>query len=235
MAGTFIQLKRNKETEELMKDPACFMLLAQIAYRARRTDEFNVLSLEPGEALIGDYRNIGLSEQKYRTAKNKLEKWNFATFRATYKGTIAKLLDTRIFDINIQITNGQDNELITSQQRTDNEQATTNNKDKNNNNDLEEKFNQFYALYPRKEGKGEAKKKFISLLKKDLTLFPKIMRGIEVYKQKIDLNKTEKQFIKLPGTWLNKSCWEDKPEKKEPEGITELDLINQQLKAERVK
>src|SRR5262249_10590036 len=46
----------------------------------------------------------------YRTAKQDLEKHGFATFRATGKGTrrgtIAKLIDTRVFDINAQLSNG---------------------------------------------------------------------------------------------------------------------------------
>jgi len=142
----FIQLNRSKETAELMKDYPCYMLLSLIAYRAKRTNEFTVYNLKPCEALIGDYRSCGLTEQKYRTAKKKLEEWNFATFKATSKGTIATLTDTRIYNINVDEDSEQTNELATNEQRTANGQATTNNNVKNVNNDKNvKKKNGFFS------------------------------------------------------------------------------------------
>lgn len=101
MAG-FIQLKRGATTEELMRHPECFLLLTLIAYRARRTNEgLNSDRLEIGQALIGDFKTIGLSSEKvYRTAKKKLENWNLAAFKGTNKGTVATLLNSEVYDIN---------------------------------------------------------------------------------------------------------------------------------------
>ena len=125
MKKGFLKLVRSKETEQLLKDdPNSFLLLTIIALRANWHDDFNTQGLKQGEALVGDYRNYGLTRQEYRGASLRLRKWQFATFRATNTGTIAKLLDKRIYDINAPT------EQPTTQPSS-NHQATTNEKYKN--------------------------------------------------------------------------------------------------------
>ena len=118
--GSFIKFMRSTNARELMKCPKSFILLAQIAQRARRNGELNIQNLRSGEALIGDYKSIGLTEQEYRTAKKNLEKLRIATFRGTTKGTVACLTDNTIFDINVEKSNVQANRQTTSKQRTGN-------------------------------------------------------------------------------------------------------------------
>jgi hypothetical protein len=103
----FVMLNRGEDTVDLMKDPNAYTLLSSIAYRARRNNEPNIKNLKTGEALIGDWRSIGLTESKYRSAKKRLDKYGLATFKGTKRGTIAKLTDTRIFDINEENKNGK--------------------------------------------------------------------------------------------------------------------------------
>jgi hypothetical protein len=118
---SFIKMIKSRKSIELLKDRNAFALLAQIAFRAKRTNDFSVHGLEIGEALIGDYKSIGLTEQKYRTAKAKLKTWGFITTKATNKGTIAKLINSEVFDIN------KESEQRTKQQ-DNNDPATTNKK-----------------------------------------------------------------------------------------------------------
>ena len=120
---------------ELIKEQDAFILLSIIAIRARRTNEFNIHNLNPREALIGDFANYGMTEQRYRTSKAKLVKWKFITTKSTTKGTIATLLDNGIYDINIEAGNGQANETPTDGQRTVNGQVTTNKNVKKANNE----------------------------------------------------------------------------------------------------
>jgi hypothetical protein len=61
-----------------------------------------------------------MSRQEYRTAKKKLEDWGIATFRATNKGTIAKLCDTRVYDTNPEESNQQTNTPATNEQPSSN-------------------------------------------------------------------------------------------------------------------
>ena len=216
MSGAFLQLVRSKETEELMKDPNSFMLLTQIAYRARRTDEFNVIDLEPGEALIGDYRNIGLSERKYRTAKNKLEKWKFATFKPTSKGTIAKLINSRVFDINIVTNDDQKDRQETNERRASDGQTTTNNNDNNEKNNISHlSFVEFWRLYPRKVDEGSAQKEYGNALSAGVE-HSTIMAGLNRYIEYIENSEKEERFIKYPAKWLNKKCWNDVYEQSKP-------------------
>jgi hypothetical protein len=127
-AGTgFVKLMRSETTTELLStDPQAFLLLALIAYRARYRPGESLMGLQPGEALIGDYRACGLTEQKYRSAKQRLAKYGFATFKTTSKGTVARIVDTRVFSINGCEGNGHSNGHPTDGQRTPNERPTTN-------------------------------------------------------------------------------------------------------------
>ena len=127
----FIKLMRTNELIELLhNEHNCFILITFIAYRAKRKDEFSIYGLEQGQAMIGDYKHMGLSEQQYRTAKRKLEKWGFITCEATSRGTIATIKNTRVYDINLITTNEQDNTQATDEQRTANGQLTTNNNER---------------------------------------------------------------------------------------------------------
>ena len=75
--------------------------------RAEWRSGFSQHNLKSGEAFIGDYENYGMSERSYRTAKLHLAKWSFTTFKATNKGTVAKLMDTRLFEVMTTTGDGQ--------------------------------------------------------------------------------------------------------------------------------
>jgi hypothetical protein len=134
----YVQLMRTPQTEELMKFPECFILLTLIAYRARRTnDGFNPHGLEIGQAVIGDYKSIGLSSEKvYRNAKKKLEIWKLAAFKGTNKGTIATILNSDVYDINEEIKGEQKGGQGADKGRTAGEPGATK---KNGNNEKKEK------------------------------------------------------------------------------------------------
>ncbi len=121
MTTGFIKLNRSNETLELLNDPNAFILLTVIALRARRTDEFNVHNLRCGEALIGDHAKFGLTQCQYRTAMKRLGRWGFAAFKPTSCGTIATLLDHRVYDIN---DSGGDKPM-TNERQPDDKQMTT--------------------------------------------------------------------------------------------------------------
>ncbi len=114
MGEAFLKLCKSRITEELMEEPSCFMLLTQIAYRAKRTASFSLRDLTVGEALVGDYERIGLTRQKYRTSLKKLEEWGLITIRSTNRGTVAKLINKDVFDINEVEGNHQINQSVTT-------------------------------------------------------------------------------------------------------------------------
>jgi hypothetical protein len=141
---SYFKCYRSGVAEELLAaSNSAFLLLLQIARRAQRTDSYNQNDLGIGEAFLGDFKNIGLTEGKYRHAKKYLEAHRFATFRATNKGTIATLINFDVFDPNLEDSNGQHNTPATNQRRTNNEPTTTNKNDKNDKNDKNEKGKSF--------------------------------------------------------------------------------------------
>jgi hypothetical protein len=110
----FVKMTRSDDIIELIQEwPLAFALAAVIALRARYRPGKSLKGLQPGEAFIGDHQQCGMSEQQYRTCKEKLAQWGFAMFKPTNKGTVAKLTDTRLFDV-----------LSESSQRTANGQLT---------------------------------------------------------------------------------------------------------------
>jgi len=100
MNGGFLKLVRGRDVEDLFRDPLAYTLLSLIAYRARRSEGFNVNGLELGEALIGDHESVGMTRKQYRVRVNRLVNGGFLAVRRASKGTIARVLDARVFDIN---------------------------------------------------------------------------------------------------------------------------------------
>lgn len=134
---SFFKAIRSEEATELVaRNPNAFILLYIIASRAQRTSAFNRYNLTPGEALIGDYEAYGMTEKNYRTAKEQLQKFNFAAFKGTSKGTIATLINSRVFNINIEKEGGQSGEQGAEEGRTGGEQGATTKNDKKDKNEI---------------------------------------------------------------------------------------------------
>ena len=69
----------------------------------------------------------------------------------------------------------------------------------------ETEFAEWYAEYPRKEGKGEAKRAYKTARKKAAA--QTIMAGLR--RQLPELKQRERQYIPHPATWLNGERWLD--------------------------
>lgn len=126
----YVKLWRHQEFWDLVKDHKAFALAAVIAVRARRTTGLNLHGLKIGEALLGDYREYGMTEGQYRAAKERLNSAGFATFSTTNKGTIARLMFTGVFDPNLESNNEQDSRPATdslqqASDKPDNRPTTT--------------------------------------------------------------------------------------------------------------
>jgi len=134
MNNSWFKAVRSPDVLELIKvSPQAFNLAFVIAYRARYTEGFNCDGLEQGEAMLGDHKSYGMSARQYRTAKQQLAKWRFATFKTTSRGTLGKLADTRLFDpLNIASDKLGDRQATSCRQASD-KLPTTNKKDKKDN------------------------------------------------------------------------------------------------------
>ena len=124
----FIMFNRSPEAMEILRQPHAFALLALIAQRARWRSVLSADNLEIGEAMLGDFRNCGMSRAVYRNSLKKLIKWRQITTRTTNKGTIAKLVSPLVFDINQnetgQLENHQEDHQKTNEKPSENHQQT---------------------------------------------------------------------------------------------------------------
>lgn len=106
----FIKAMRTEEADFLDNHPIANHVLNVIARRARRTP-CKLNKLEIGECFIG-HKGLGITERQYRTAKKQLSEWTLVEFKrgrkATDKGTVAKLLDSRVYDINATEEDGRE-------------------------------------------------------------------------------------------------------------------------------
>jgi hypothetical protein len=127
--GGWFPAMRTPEALELARTTKLAFILAYfIGCGAQFRAGWNKYNLAQGEALLGDFKSYGMTRQQYRTAQAQLKKWGFATFKTTNKGTIGKLIDTRLFALNGYEANQQNNQRVTSSQPAANQQPTTSNK-----------------------------------------------------------------------------------------------------------
>ena len=112
--------------ELIEANPLAFVLTYTIAARANWHQEINAQGLKRGEAFLGDFKSYGMTERQYRTAKSLLAKSGLATFKTTNKGTIAKLCDTRIWQLFPGSSDGQNANQATGKRQASDGQATTN-------------------------------------------------------------------------------------------------------------
>ena len=73
-----------------------------------------------------------------------------------------------------------------------------------------ERFERFWACYPRKVGKGNAQKIFAKL-KPSEEMLGGMIRAVELAKQSPQWQRDGGQYIPYPATWLNQERWEDSP------------------------
>lgn len=216
MAGGWVKLHRGGERlDYLLARPAVWALLTLIAIRARRepgTDPRTGIHLEAGEALVGDHQTVGLSRQQYRAALATLKTTNIATTRATTKGTIAKLIDLSIYDINCEQANHQPNQQNTTEPTTNKnleEDKKPRRKEKPSRprpSESDDFFQSLWERYPRKIGRAEALKAYRRSVKTPEDR-EKIKRALDNYLEHLRANHTEARYTKGGGKWF--AAWEE--------------------------
>ena len=73
--------------------------------------------------------------------------------------------------------------------------------------DEDDQFNQFWAIYPKKQSKLDARKKFVKAMK--IATLPELLESLNKQKLSLDWTKDGGRYIPQPSTWLNKGMWLD--------------------------
>ena len=95
--------------------------------------------------------------------------------------------------------------------------------------EYENEFEELWKLYPRKEGKNVALKKYIQYRKNNEATFDEVKRGIINYKKIIDVNKTSTQYILHGSTFFNQKRWEDEELKDKPNNLVKEEISQERL------
>ena len=169
----FIKYMRSEEAINLHSNKNANHLLSIIAFRASRKGN-PVLGVKPGEAFIGDYKKMELSHQEYRSAVANLVKWGYITITTTNKGTIAKLCNSDVYDINSDLFNKQ----TTSQQQTNNKQTTTINNERKKEINKNTK-NDFLDKIPKRKNTEEIRATLYKIFGEDEVHVENIIQGFK--------------------------------------------------------
>ena len=86
--------------------------------------------------------------------------------------------------------------------------SETNAKQKIDLKQIEKDFEEVWKIYPKKQGKENAKKAYIKARKAG-TSNCEIVAGLLRYIDFIKANRTEDRYIKHGSTWFNQKCWDD--------------------------
>ncbi len=122
----WVALHCGEEAETLLaRHPNAFLLLCQIAMRARWKD-CPITKMKKGEAFIGDWKAAGLhSEKAYQVAKKRLASCGLVEFQGGNRGTTAKLVDSTIFSLSQSIKGELEDRPETDKGRPKGEQGAT--------------------------------------------------------------------------------------------------------------
>lgn len=157
-----------------------------------------------------------ISEQKIRTALDKLDRLGFLTKQSTKGYTIITVLNYNVYQAKKDDDNQPSNQAITKQQPSDNQAITTNKNVKNvknknttsNQDSIESDFEKLWKLYPNKKGKATALKSYKRAIKKGATN-KQIQDGIVAYKKHIVEKGIEQDYQKHGSTFFNQESWND--------------------------
>ncbi len=214
MCKRFLKLNLDNEEGEFLaiNHPNAFLLLYFIARRARRRiGKPDGLSI--GQAHIGDWQNMGLTRGQYRAAlrvlilKNLLEVVETCRTRkktttgTTTIGTLVRLKDSRIWDINQEVNNHpNDHRTTTERPPNDHEQ------EEDISNDISKKEDAQPAKRLRSKDslsfdfeKGE----YLGITEKDLVDWKVIYPHIDL---KVEIAKSV-SWLKSNPSKSNKSLW----------------------------
>ena len=86
--------------------------------------------------------------------------------------------------------------------------SNDNHSDKPNESVLSDRFDILWKQYPNKKGKPTAFTAYKKAIKAGTT-DDEILKGIENYKQEIEIKRTDKQYIAHGSTWFNQKRWLD--------------------------
>ncbi len=151
----------------------------------------------------------GLSKSQVRTSIKKLKSTHEIAHKSNKQHTVITVINYDLY----QASDTQVSTRMTHKSHTNDTQVTPNNNDNNDNNDkltvIDDAFEHWWNIYPKKVGRKKAFDKFVSItknMKEDK--FNEFMDKIS-YDSGKRFKDTEKQFVMDPCKYLNGERWND--------------------------
>lgn len=155
---------------------------------------------------------LGLTTRQIRTALSKLISTNEVTKKSTSKFTVYTINNYADY----QACDKQNDKPATNERQTSDKPSNTKKvRSKEYTPHTPQgadadspAFTKFWAAYPKKVGKADARKKFAALVQDDTTLSA-ILSSLAYLKTTPQWMKDGGQYIPNPATWLNQKRWQD--------------------------
>jgi hypothetical protein len=153
-------------------------------------------------ARLDSHREWGwviVNHEKYRDLRKASDRReymrNFMRKKRANTTSVSSAANTKLTDVDTANSKHSLARLANTDTDTDTDKNTT-------------KFDRFWAAYPRKASKGQAKQWF-SRVNPDERLLQQILAGIERAKGSDQWRKDGGKFIPYPATWLRAVGWQD--------------------------
>lgn len=174
------------------------------------------LTLKSGQLTAGRKviaNELKISESKVQRVLKEFESEHQIEQRTDRQCRLITIVSWDKYQIGEQRNEHQmNNDRTTSEQRvnTNKESNKENKENKVNTNTpkFTQEFQELWSLYPKKQGKASAEKKYVSA-RKSGTTFEEVKQGIEAYKEYIKARHIESQYIKQGSTFFSQKAWED--------------------------
>lgn len=141
--------------------------------------------------------------QKKRDYREKLK-----TMSETMSPALSdKSIETEI-DIELEKDAEKDKDISLSD-KSDGVFSSSEPKKKSDKSQFESDFEECWSIYPKKQGKAQARKAYLKFAEKDPDLKEKVTSGIKSYIGYIGQNRIENRFVKHGSTFFNQECWND--------------------------
>lgn len=221
----YVKLYRSIINWEWFKDSnTVHVFLCLMALAAFKDGRWQGTEIKKGQVICSRAtlsEKTGLSEQNIKTALKHLKSTSEITIETTSRFSLVTLVNyTKYQEYEREVTSEVTGE-VTLNQPASNQQVTSDQPHRKNVNTLkpvkpvnnnDERFEEFWELYPKKQAKQPALKSFTKLNPSE-ELFAIICNAVVQQSKTSAWTKENGQYIPMASTWLNCKRWEDEIKK----------------------
>lgn len=219
MNNGFIKLHRKiLDNPIIMKDAEHLAIWIYLLLEATHKSIYKIfkgkkITLEAGQLITGRNvisKELNINSSKVQRVLDDFEKEQQIEQQMSNQNRLVSILKWNEYQNSEQQVNSNctttEQQLNTLQEYK--ECKNNKNEKKNNINTLVQEFENLWSIYPKKQGKTDAEKKYQKYRKEGIT-YEEVLQGLENYNSYIKRKGIEQRYIKNGSTWFNQKCWND--------------------------